>query len=130
MIRPTPRSTRTDTLFPYPTLFLSQFHSRALIGHALGVRIIDDPNGPDLPSGLLGTAFAVLHCTGRIGRMVQRDAFIRARAAPRRQPPALFKDQQPVFDDPVLPRVGKPSRIALGLVPLQHGNRSVREKGW
>src|SRR3546814_3670395 len=79
----------------------------------------DLPDGPDLPGGLLGTAFTVLHCTGRIGRMVQRDDFIRARAAPRRQPPALFKDQQQVFDDPVLQRVGKLYRIAIGYVALR-----------
>src|SRR3546814_2679673 len=71
-------------------------------------------------SDLLGTAFAVLHCTGRIGRMVQRDDFIRARAAPRRQPPALFKDQQQVFDDPVLQRVGKLYRIAIGYRSEEH----------
>src|SRR3546814_5672473 len=37
MIRRTPRSTRTDTLFPYPTLFRSIEH-RATRGHAAAAR--------------------------------------------------------------------------------------------
>src|SRR3546814_3567678 len=35
MIRRPPRSTRTDTLFPYTTLFRSQLH-RQLVGQLLG----------------------------------------------------------------------------------------------
>src|SRR3546814_2463570 len=43
MYRPPPRSTRTDTLFPYTTLFRSQLHARLALrdavahsGHAAG----------------------------------------------------------------------------------------------
>src|SRR3546814_13465274 len=48
MIRRPPRSTRTDTLFPYTTLFRSQRHSKRLLGldtvqnhpnHALQLRV-------------------------------------------------------------------------------------------
>src|SRR3546814_18308045 len=43
MIRRPPRSTRTDTLFPYTTLFRSVFHARLLPGDlALGVDLIAD----------------------------------------------------------------------------------------
>src|SRR3546814_18279141 len=35
MIRPPPRSTPTDTLFPYTTLFRSHFHPRRLGGRAV-----------------------------------------------------------------------------------------------
>src|SRR3546814_2773120 len=34
MIRRPPRSTRTDTLFPYPTLFRSQLHTHNVIMNA------------------------------------------------------------------------------------------------
>src|SRR3546814_4556107 len=36
MIPRTPRSTRTDTLFPYPTLFRSQHHVRRRLTAGLG----------------------------------------------------------------------------------------------
>src|SRR3546814_11185861 len=44
MIRRPPRSTRTDTLFPYTTLFRSLDHRRAAILVTLGV-IGDQPDG-------------------------------------------------------------------------------------
>src|SRR3546814_5168965 len=57
MIRRPPRSTRTDTLFPYTTLFRSrQFHVDAVAGRevAAGLRDADDrPAGGQL---LLGEA--------------------------------------------------------------------------
>src|SRR3546814_5978700 len=40
MIRRPPRSTRTDTLFPYTTLFRSAEHRRFA---AIGIPIVDDP---------------------------------------------------------------------------------------
>src|SRR3546814_10692578 len=52
MIRRPPRSTRTDTLFPYTTLFrsgLDLLHARPLVDlflarlHALPQRVVDDP---------------------------------------------------------------------------------------
>src|SRR3546814_15417465 len=45
MIRRPPRSTRTDTLFPYTTLFRSRLSAQFFIGHAVCVGHIDD----DLP---------------------------------------------------------------------------------
>src|SRR3546814_18915744 len=36
MIRRPPRSTRTDTLFPYTTLFRSQRHDRLILVHQIG----------------------------------------------------------------------------------------------
>src|SRR3546814_4489776 len=39
MIRRPPRSTRTDTLFPYTTLFRSLRHLLAVVGHHPGVGI-------------------------------------------------------------------------------------------
>src|SRR3546814_3657128 len=47
MIRRPPRSTRTDTLFPYPTLFRSQ----AMIGTdtALSTAYVHDGSGPNRP---------------------------------------------------------------------------------
>src|SRR3546814_14194005 len=41
MIRRPPRSTRTDTLFPYPTLFRSDFRHRALRHHAEGIFMLE-----------------------------------------------------------------------------------------
>src|SRR3546814_15246006 len=42
MIRRTPRSTRTDTLFPYTTLFRSSQNGAEIAGIAKGLR--DDPD--------------------------------------------------------------------------------------
>src|SRR3546814_7869391 len=39
MLRPPPRSTRTDTLFPYPTLFRSSF-----LTEDVGPRLTNSPN--------------------------------------------------------------------------------------
>src|SRR3546814_9731066 len=56
MIRPPPRSTRTDTLFPYTTLFRShdvEFAARE-IGHDGSVaELVDDLHRVDFPPGRL-----------------------------------------------------------------------------
>src|SRR3546814_18790687 len=46
MIRPPPRSTRTDTLFPYTTLFRSRGYPQFL-GDAIGYFEIGDPLGAE-----------------------------------------------------------------------------------
>src|SRR3546814_6014087 len=72
MLRTTPRSTRTDTLVPYPTPFLSASHPpraprrSALIGERSIVRIraVIEPVFQRLPAGLLDRGLlklAVLH---------------------------------------------------------------------
>src|SRR3546814_7678230 len=48
MIRRTPRSTRTDTLFPYTTLFRSVCAARAIGDGALAVRAVADRHNRDL----------------------------------------------------------------------------------
>src|SRR3546814_5188447 len=50
MIRRPPRSTRTDTLFPYTTLFRSHFQWRGLFGRASSRRQLAGYSGPDGPS--------------------------------------------------------------------------------
>src|SRR3546814_5646958 len=42
MIRRPPRSTRTDTLFPYTTLFRSTFEREAHVGRRHSTAVIDD----------------------------------------------------------------------------------------
>src|SRR3546814_15592430 len=39
MIRRPPESTRTDTLFPYTTLFRSAFHSMSLLAESSGLAV-------------------------------------------------------------------------------------------
>src|SRR3546814_12667400 len=67
MIRRPPRSTRTDTLFPYTTLFRSPHHRAACDlavleanvdarrqggrWEVVGIDVRDDPNGPKPPDG-------------------------------------------------------------------------------
>src|SRR3546814_15289161 len=46
MIRRPPRSTRTDTRFPYTTLFRSEHDLRALGGEALGAAVADARRRP------------------------------------------------------------------------------------
>src|SRR3546814_10443736 len=52
MIRPPPRSTRTDTLFPYTTLFRSTHRSYA-VGCHLGLIHRDGPDDTDLGARLV-----------------------------------------------------------------------------
>src|SRR3546814_11531330 len=56
MIRRPPRSTRTDTLFPYTTLFRSERSAltEAMIaaGVSMGLPLRSDPNAPDGGEGI------------------------------------------------------------------------------
>src|SRR3546814_2077149 len=56
MIRRPPRSTRTDTLFPYTTLFRSVFHTIILVGGRRfdGLVIMDLDNGATVGRDLHG----------------------------------------------------------------------------
>src|SRR3546814_14227424 len=47
MIRRPPRSTRTDTLFPYTTLFRSRCPARTESGGAISAQAVDDDRGDD-----------------------------------------------------------------------------------
>src|SRR3546814_12481913 len=48
MIRPPPRSTRTDTLFPYPTLFRS--YVQAYVDHQLAEQYVEHIDAQDDPA--------------------------------------------------------------------------------
>src|SRR3546814_6554573 len=48
MIRRPPRSTRTDTLFPYTTLFRSEAHGRLASGHRDDLQLQQHHEGRDL----------------------------------------------------------------------------------
>src|SRR3546814_10078691 len=92
MIRRPPRSTRTDTLFPYTTLFrslLPPFALPGLGGHRLGLAFValggiagDDVEAPELPAGL-GVISGDITGRGRLGAGVADDdlAVIDARRA-------------------------------------------------
>src|SRR3546814_11068685 len=76
MLRRPPRSTRTDTLFPYPTLFRSIIGREAvsavpdpalLLG--LAARIDVDPPRPDGLAGEIGIERALPPDSARIGRL-------------------------------------------------------------
>src|SRR3546814_8467064 len=85
MIRRPPRSTRTDTLFPYTTLFRSHDHNAAVAA------IIDD---------LVGADAGVLHQRGNDRRIIRilcpepgHPRLVIRRRTPfryRRQPPKAF----------------------------------------
>src|SRR3546814_14554713 len=82
MIRRPPRSTRTDTLFPYTTLFrslLPPFALPGLGGHRLGLAFValggiagDDVEAPELPAGL-GVISGDITGRGRLGAGVADD---------------------------------------------------------
>src|SRR3546814_5991311 len=64
MIRRPPRSTRTDTLFPYPTLFRSQdgslsFHPYGNLTTVIGRRQIHRPGTSQLPATRSGHLFGL-----------------------------------------------------------------------
>src|SRR3546814_16347814 len=60
MIRRPPRSTRTDTLFPYTTLFRSLRHLLAVVGHHPGVGIgTREPRAGDRDLHLAGAHLVV-----------------------------------------------------------------------
>src|SRR3546814_7832066 len=72
MIRLPPRSTRTDTLFPYPTLFRSRGH--ACRGHR--------PDDGPVPGRLAG-------CLRRTGEGLDRGAFVAGRTVASAVPVVL-----------------------------------------
>src|SRR3546814_8246192 len=67
MIRRPPRSTRTDTLFPYTTLFRSQHR------HAAKVEAAADARSPDREPRLLAIAALREHARGKGEHVVQVD---------------------------------------------------------
>src|SRR3546814_12951395 len=75
MIRRPPRSTRTDTLFPYTTLFRSD---------EIAKRPIDDALGP------FGSVL-VLYCVVQIKRLFQRAPAQRPGARPQLLPEAVWR---------------------------------------
>src|SRR3546814_3689768 len=56
MIRPPPRSTRTDTLFPYTTLFRSRFRRAAAVPAAFGLTPRIDQSGETARCGAITKA--------------------------------------------------------------------------
>src|SRR3546814_4794350 len=65
MIRRPPRSTRTDTLFPYTTLFRSGFGARASFG-IRGVRLYSDGIPATMPDGQGQVSHFMLESAGRV----------------------------------------------------------------
>src|SRR3546814_2328999 len=68
MIRLPPRSTRTNTLFPYTTLFRSPFNLRPALGYVLLIDVEDD--GWDGRFRLYGTRVAEMYGEDMTGRRV------------------------------------------------------------
>src|SRR3546814_12433637 len=56
MIRRPPRSTRTDTLFPYTTLFRSPYDARAM-AFSLGDYLPEFSRGANAPFRVVGTGY-------------------------------------------------------------------------
>src|SRR3546814_18787470 len=85
MIRRPPRSTRTDTLFPYTTLFRSedQAHRQQRVGRAE-----DDPLGDDAPRHHVGQRAGRHPVEGAVGDH-SGDAALAAARAPQLRSAAL-----------------------------------------
>src|SRR3546814_1203156 len=89
MIRRPPRSTRTDTLFPYTTLFRSSFSDAlragteifhalksVLKGHGLSTAVGDEGGfGPDLPSNVEALD-TILEAIGKAGYHAGEDELL------------------------------------------------------
>src|SRR3546814_18791671 len=62
MIRPPPRSTRTDTLFPYPPLFRSPAPTKPVASAPVASKPVEAPKPaaePPQPAATVGVGFAV-----------------------------------------------------------------------
>src|SRR3546814_15244646 len=70
MIRRPPRSTRTDTLFPYTTLFRSELALLALVDLHRALRAVAGGQAPDV----LAVPLPVHRVLDRIGALCQRGA--------------------------------------------------------
>src|SRR3546814_20134048 len=109
MIRRPPRSTRTDTLFPYTTLFRSL---RLLEGHDVGIEFRENP-----------------HDAQRVSPAVRADAFVDVVARDpdrpwrRAQTSGRRADQRIVMH---LGRIALPDRVRGHEI----GRESWRERGW
>src|SRR3546814_5784723 len=72
MIRRPPRSTRTDTLFPYTTLFRSRHHCRAELQPAVGFRVLYGMPALVGSHGRRKNASAAVHVRAKVHRLVLR----------------------------------------------------------
>src|SRR3546814_15458811 len=115
MIRRPPRSTRTDTLFPYTTLFRSQARHlgvgrdrRAAFG---GVeRVERDQPGVVHPAVRIGVAVAEAGLERRAGGMAEK--IERRSARQRRAAAEMTVNEKLEPPDPVRPPIGRAARQA------------------
>src|SRR3546814_15548186 len=106
MIRGHPRSTRTDTLFPYPTLFRSASVAAPMTAAAEPVAEVASPpaaenasvRGSDFPWELAGGAAALLHVGGAGLAFARRRRSARALAETAR----TSDSEPPVTPTPVV----------------------------
>src|SRR3546814_8093886 len=118
MIRRPPRSTRTDTLFPYPTLFRSALRERrsplpvsprrcGIGGYCRGLRcrpmllLYDVPLSPFAQKVKMALIEKGLDYDTRIPTLGAPDAAFAA-ASPRHEVPALLDDAFAIFDSTVI----------------------------
>src|SRR3546814_9593456 len=74
MIRRPPRSTRTDTLFPYTTLFRSRTREavRRHIEHDIGDQMIEAEYGLQIALPQVGPVMEALQYPGRLSQGISR----------------------------------------------------------
>src|SRR3546814_2497910 len=95
MIRRPPRSTRTDTLFPYPTLFRSVIEDEALVAFELASILEDAGAIVEGPAGSAGEALRIIESTALDGAFLDGNLNGEtvddvAAALTRREVPFLF----------------------------------------
>src|SRR3546814_280050 len=122
MIRRPPRSTRTDTLFPYTTLFRSPVHARDAVGVAVVMlarehliedrlafglepaEVVDTRHADPLPTAVLG----LLQC--QLDQAAPRFlAPLAVVQCPRRLRPGRIPHAHPAHHTELSPRTGTPT---------------------
>src|SRR3546814_14399593 len=119
MIRRPPRSTRTDTLFPYTTLFRSQYAGQDLVLLLFGAEATDD--GPEQ-----------LEPQHRQARCVGEGAFLLENIALHRRPAGAAAFHWPVIGEPAL-AVQDALPFAADVRLDEHGQigrAALRERVW
>ena len=102
------------------------FDARALVADLVLRLVVNDADGADLPTGVLGAARVILYRAGRVGGVFQLDiAVVEAPTLHRGEPRAIIEHDEHVFDDTVAQRVGQHDAVAIGGVAFGILDRDI-----
>src|SRR3546814_19264285 len=117
MIRRPPRSTRTDTLFPYTTLFRSPGRRPRAAGRRLSARTATRDAGRRCRAAERGMTKAPVDHTAKVDFTAWRHTVLVVVGPPARPAPAAVSDGPHQHTNATRPSAGKPRYPVVGRTP-------------